>query len=89
MSSHAHSLTTTWDKEAHLQPVIDRIVDFHLGISKGDLNEESPKGECAKAHEIYTYMEFSAKVNVWDAKNAHVPTASTIHEELRAIDPLF
>jgi len=45
--SQTHRLTMTRDEEIHLQSTIDRILDLHLRFGKRNLNEESPKSECA------------------------------------------
>jgi len=51
ISSQTHRLTTTGDKEIHLQTIIDRILDIHLGIGQRNLNEEPPKRACANGIE--------------------------------------
>jgi hypothetical protein len=57
--SQAHRLTMTGDKEIHLQPIIDRILDLNLMFGKLNLYEESPKRVRADSTEIHVNTQQS------------------------------
>lgn len=43
MCSQAHRLMTTGNKEIHLRPTVNRILNLHLRIGERDFKEKSPK----------------------------------------------
>ena len=51
--SQTHRLAITRDKEIHLQPIVDRILDLHLKFGKRNLYEKSPKSACSDIIEIH------------------------------------
>ena len=91
ISSRTHRLSTSGNKEIHLQTIVDRILDLHLRIGKRNLNQESPKRAGANGTETTRVWELSVDLGrvTKNVSSADVPAASTIHVKLRAGHPLF
>ncbi len=60
MSGHMHRLSTSGNKEIHLQAIVDRVLDLHLRIGKRNLNQEPPKRAGANGTETRAW-ELSVK----------------------------
>lgn len=85
MCSQAHRLMTTGNKEIHLWPTINRIMNLHLRIGERDFKEESPKR--VRANDKVTKYQVNQMGG--DVQRRNSPKSSTIHINLRTENTLF